>query len=312
MGNCVQTDADEQSLLAAVSRGDRNAFWKLWQNHSGRLFQICMREMRGNKADAEDALAQAMLKAIAKLPAHAGKIIDPGAWLIRFTRNLCRDIHREDLRGIEAKAHLRTLSERPYDCESTDSGAVAASELDSDPFSLITRLPPRLREVFVLRVIQQMPYGDIAAQLRISCVTARKRVQQARAELRSLRGQEPRLARNTRSATPVQHTPPYGNWPSMGVSRTVRVQSRAGFESEIEIVLAQRPCRESQKIATLRAYVARHPAGWKMRLKLAELLYATGQWAEAADCYRQVLAKRPWLTDVAAKLERIVSVIGGD
>lgn len=75
----------EQNLLAALAHGDVNAFWPLWEAHSSRLYAICLREMNKNYADAEDALTQAMLKALQKLPVFAAKISYPGAWLTRLT-----------------------------------------------------------------------------------------------------------------------------------------------------------------------------------------------------------------------------------
>ena len=175
---------DDLTLVQAVSRGDCNAFWSLWQKHSSRLFAICLCDMRGNRADAEDALEQAMMKAYATLPRFAGRILSPAAWLTRLTRNLCRDIHRERLRNRRAMLQWKELIDayaRP------DDDPAPVQELEIHPDSLARLLPPRLREAFILRVIHGMPYRAIASLLNVTCVTARKRVQQARAILRTAR-----------------------------------------------------------------------------------------------------------------------------
>jgi len=292
----------ERRLLTALSRGDSDAFWTLWQIHAGSLFSVCLREMNGNRADAEDALASAMMKAFAKLPLFAGTILSTQAWLTRLACNLCRDIHRTRARILRASARLETLIE---------AGPPEAHDVDTVESPIAPRidlLPDRLREVFVLRAQHQMAYKDIAARLRLSCATARKRMQQARAALRALQNRD--AAEEVRTPRPHKSRPPAAA-ASAVISRTVRVRLLSGSESDVEILLDRRPCRERQKIATLRAYVGRHPSGWKMRLKLADLLYATGAWTEAMDHYGQVLRKRPWLAAVSARLERIADVIAG-
>lgn len=277
----------ELSLLAALAHGDSNAFWPLWQRYSTRLFAICLREMRGNKADAEDALGQAMMKALAKLPPVAHEILCPAAWLIRMTRNLCRDVHRQRARSMRAEEHLKTVLGSPVspaDCHEWLDGTDPC-QLDADPASLIASLPPRLQEVFALRTIHRMAYNDIAIKLQLTCVNARKRVQQARQALQQCRNH------------------------GIDVSPTQDRRSRSGLGSGTAHSVDGKRVRAGQKIVTLRAYVRRHPTGWKKRLKLGDLLYETGAWIEAADCYRHVLSKRPSFTSVALKLDSILPFI---
>jgi RNA polymerase sigma factor (sigma-70 family) len=168
------------SLLDALARGEPDAFWPLWQRHAPRLFAVCLAEMNGNRAEAEDALGFAMMKALAKLPPAACEILSPSAWLVRMTRNLCKDIHRQRARVLRAEAELNTLNSHSEPETETDS----LWDLDADPATLIASLPPRLREVLTLRAIQRMAYNDIAAKLKLTCANARKRVQQARKALR--------------------------------------------------------------------------------------------------------------------------------
>lgn len=271
---------DDRSLLAAIHHGDSTAFWVLWQRHSESLSRLCLRQMHGNRADAEDALHQAMLKAFAKLPRFAAEILVPEAWLSRLTRNQCLDIHREraraarllgDLKHTDTRAEFRSVGER-------EGMATALRYIDA--------LPERLRKPFVLHVIQRLPYETIAARLEQTAAGIRKRVQHARAALREMRDSSfrPPLARRQTAAAPP---PP--------VARTS---------------IGRLPGRARQKITTLRTYIHRHPGGWKMRLRLAELLYAAGSWAEAAESYRCVLRKRPALAlRIGPRLDAIAHVL---
>jgi RNA polymerase sigma factor (sigma-70 family) len=267
----------EASLLARLTRGDPDAFWALWQKHARRLFAVCLREMSGNHADAEDALGQTMLKAFEQLPRFAGEVRCAEAWLIRLTRNLCRDIDRQHSRGDQAAKEFQRLAVS-FCTESSDT-------VDTDPESLIRALPPRLREVVVLRLIQRMAYKDIAVRLQLTADAARKRVQQARETMQHW----------------IRDEGPHCTAPITPHRRSHSQTEARPFDC--------RPTRAHQKIATLRAYVKEHPTGWKKYLTLGDLLNVIGNLAEAAECYRHVVEKRPWLTDVSEKLETVLQTL---
>ena len=282
----------DRSLLDAVIAGDPDAAWELWQRHVEALYAICFAEMKRNRADAEDALARSMLKAIVQLPRFAAHIVSVPAWLRRLTRNVCRDIQRE-------QARLRIAEGAFPDWTFAEEGDAQHESEPCEPVALVEQLPDRLREVFALRMLQQMSYSDIAARLQLTPAAARKRVQQARRLVKAWRHGD---VSTNRERVCAERTAPVA---SPLIPYTVRVRSASGTEREVEILVSRRPARERQKIATLREYIRRHPRGWKKRLALADLLYETGAWSEAVDSYRAVLHKRPWLTAVARRIEEI-------
>ena len=314
------TDA-EQNLLAALAHGDQNAFWPLWEVHSSRLYAICLREMNRNYADAEDALTQAMLKALQKLPVFAAKINHPGAWLNRLTYNVCKDIHRSRRRRRvvafafgSANEFLHVPAQHEFTREHHSSVA-----LEEDPESMIDYLPARLRDVFAMRFIQELSYKEISIRLALTQVTVRKRIQHARAALRALRDKtnldDPVSRANKLASIPkaaVVKTTALASQPAFEIPahsflpRTVCVRLSSGVIGRFQIFLDRKPSRQQQKIRTLRKYVAQHGNGWKKRLALADLLYQTGGWAEAVEGYRHVLQKRPWLTAISVRLGGIL------
>lgn len=282
------TQLEESTLLGALRAGDDSAVWELWQRHTGELYPLCFTLMNRHRADAEDALAQAMLRAIRQLPRFAANIVSVRAWLRRLTRNVCMDIQRDRARLRAAEAAFPAWQ----GSDSKDEGETC------EPAALMERLPEHLREVFRLRILQQMRYRDIAAQLQLTQAAARKRVQLARRLVHAWRnGDRAAHGRHEPAAqSPVDS--PY-------IPHQVRVRSRSGAERDVEILVSRRPGRAQQKIVTLRAYIDRHPRGWKKRLALADLLYETGVWSEAMEGYRIVLHKRPWLTAVAQRIVEI-------
>ena len=149
-------------------------FAELWRSHSARLLSICLREMNGHRADAEDALSETMLRAMTKMPRNLQSV---EAWLVRVTVNVCRDTRRMRSRH-SAALHLLSVPRTQPD---------SFPLLERDITSLLAQLPPQLREVLVLRAAQGAGYIEIAARLGVSLANARKRVQRAHEALRALR-----------------------------------------------------------------------------------------------------------------------------
>jgi RNA polymerase sigma factor (sigma-70 family) len=283
-------DEADRALLVRLVEGDPGAFWLLWQQHARELFAVCLRELGGNRADAEDAFGQAMLKARGRLMVCGCAIVKPAAWLKRTTSNECKDILRRRARIARHEVPLLDAGAGPFD----DAVAALASTR-----TLIESLPSSAREVVEARFIEELTYEEIARRLEISVAVARKRVQRARSAMRTAGrdgGAAIRLQRPA-SAAPRQKPEAY--------RYIVDAQLPSGAHAEVALLLAEKPRRVSQKITTLQSYLERHPGGWKMRLKLADLLYASGAWAQAVDQYREVLRKRPGL---AAALRRLAAI----
>ena len=294
--------------------------------HSESLYAICLREMNRNPADAEDAQAEAMMRAMNKMPSFAAKLSDPKAWLARLTINVCMDIHRRRTRSNDLALRCQrmgedNLSSATYGVAGASKEAVLHSEKELSPEFIFTALPKGLREVCVLRFIHQLSHKEIAKRLALTDANARKRVQKARSLLRALQNRGVFDHETERPIVQCPNADIVADRPKRsaerefaipaltGFSRTVSVHLLSGEERYFEILFDKKPSREGQKIKTLRKYVERHPGGWKRRLELADLLYGTGLWNEAAEGYRHVLSKHPWLTAVSVRLGEIVSLI---
>jgi RNA polymerase sigma-70 factor (ECF subfamily) len=186
--NDTAGEQEVRELLDSIALGNTLAFWSLWGIYKGRLYQVCLWQMNGVREDAEDALSRSMLRALEKLPHANGRIENIGAWLSRLTVNLCVDIHREHKREARRLESIDDVVPAPGDA------LLAAADSPEDDFlnreavgyvfGVVNDLPPRLREPFTLRFLQEMDYGDIAEQLILTSDNVRKRIQQARDILR--------------------------------------------------------------------------------------------------------------------------------
>jgi len=165
-------------------------FWQVWCDHQDRLYRCCLRLMNSNQTDAEDALSEAMLKALKMVRKFAGKIANLPAWLMTLTRNLCLDIIRKRSRGAVGVDDIEWVG------DSGEMGVASAVELpeqilEKDERSVVIRraiasLPERMRETFVLHFYQELSYQEIVERQGISIDCVYKRISQARKKLKGM------------------------------------------------------------------------------------------------------------------------------
>lgn len=168
-------------------------FWQEWQEYQDHLYRCCFKWMDGNYTDAEEALSRAAIKAWDKVKDGKYIVTNFKAWFTRLTHNLCVDIHRENNRGIRRVESIEAMAESEGDkLASHDENPIQAAsrlELDFLVKNAIEKLPPRLREVFILYFYEDQSYREIAEDLGISYANVCKRISQARAILKEeLRG----------------------------------------------------------------------------------------------------------------------------
>lgn len=78
--------ANENQLVLRSKNGDQTAFEKLYREHVGRIYALCLR-MCGQKELAEDLTQEAFVRAWQKLGSFRGDSAF-GSWLYRLTSNV--------------------------------------------------------------------------------------------------------------------------------------------------------------------------------------------------------------------------------
>jgi RNA polymerase sigma-70 factor (ECF subfamily) len=192
----------EQLLLATLGRGDRDAFWPLWQEHQEWIYGVCLRQMSGAHTDAADAASRTMLVAWEKLPRSACVIVNLQAWLTRLACNVCFDMHRERRRRTRVVEAFGTIDHQPgtRDVASPERDAISAEECRAILVA-IAALPPALRDVAELRFLHEQSYETISTRLSLQPANARKRLQQAREMLGGMLGQTIKVRCTRRNGT---------------------------------------------------------------------------------------------------------------
>jgi RNA polymerase sigma factor (sigma-70 family) len=155
--------------------------FRLYHPHLGRL---CLRWTRGHRADAEDLLAEAHLRAVRASGQSSSAPENPIAWLSAIIANLARDRLRARLRDAGPQDADSTALELVCDPHCASDTLCATRQLLSNTLAHVQSLGPAQRGALLARCNGE-EYEVIAARLGISPGHARKLVQTARTELRA-------------------------------------------------------------------------------------------------------------------------------
>lgn len=176
------SDSSDAGLVAAIARGDPEAFSGLYRRYLPLILRWALRET-GNREIAADLSAEvfaACLTASRRYRADQGSV---AAWLLGIARNKLRESRR---RGrIEQSARER-LGVEPATVTDADLDRVEElASLDEQVVGLLAALPEDQREALQRRVVLEHSYAAIAADLRCSELVVRQRVSRGLRSLRS-------------------------------------------------------------------------------------------------------------------------------
>lgn len=167
---------DERALLAASRRGDLPAYDQLVGAYQTRIYQLTYR-VTGNPEDAWDAAQEAFVRAFRSLKAFRGDAAF-STWLHRIAVNAALDIVRRRPPAADPLDAVASMT-----VESVDH-AVEQREIQRRIQAAISRLPYDQRVAVVLRDVQGLSYGEIAAVVQVPVGTVRSRLSRAREALR--------------------------------------------------------------------------------------------------------------------------------
>ncbi len=223
-GATAISELSDQCLVELARQGDQGAFGELARRHYQKCMSVAFFCLR-NRGDAEDEVQNALSKAYAHLDQYQGDA-EFSTWLARIVTNQCLMLLRVrrrtrfvylDETGDGQDGPPMELPSRGPDPE----GELAFQQMGQVLKTEIRRIPPILRNVMLLRDIQELPMADVAQRLGITIPAAKSRLLRARTELRS------RLARHSEQRS------------SLGqVSRCAAPLSRVGHHGGARPLLA--------------------------------------------------------------------------
>jgi RNA polymerase sigma factor (sigma-70 family) len=178
---------DESVLIAQAQNGDIHAFNDLVLAYQDRIYTAAYRIM-GEEPSAADATQEAFIAAYRKLSTYRGGSFK--SWLLRIVTNACYDeLRRRKRRPADSLEDL-TPDESPdpppqlVSSEENPEDHTQRMELSQGIEQCIRRLAESHRVLVVLRDIEGLDYGEIAASTGLELGTVKSRLSRARARLR--------------------------------------------------------------------------------------------------------------------------------
>ena len=177
----------DEELVILAQESDNQAFEELVERQYSSCCKLAISILR-DRSDAEDEVQNACWKAFEHINQFQ-RDAKFSTWLTRIVVNQClmrlRQLRRGKLVYIEDSAGDDT---RAFELPSTNNspeeelGKLQVGEVLRRE---IQRIPPLLRNVFLLRDVEELPMQDVANTLGISVAAAKSRLLRARTELRT-------------------------------------------------------------------------------------------------------------------------------
>ena len=180
----------EEQLIRRAQQGDNSAFEQLLLLHQKKVYNLCLR-MSANPDDALDLSQEAFIKAWRSIGQYQFEA-SFSTWLFRLTSNVCIDFLRRKKRRQETSLtesyddsdegeefSLPDTAPLPEEQAITNETKIALAQA-------MERLGPEHREILQLRVVENLPYEQIAEILDIRVGTVKSRLARARLSLRKI------------------------------------------------------------------------------------------------------------------------------
>ena len=168
----------DERLVRRATKGDRRAFAAIYRRYHQDLYRYCT-AILGNSQDAQDALQNAMVKALRALPGEKRRIqLKP--WLYRIAHN----------EAIELLRRRRPSEEIDPETAAAGSGLTEIAEQRERLRGLladIAELPARQRGALVMRELAGLSFAQIGLAFETSAAAARQIVYEARLNLRQMK-----------------------------------------------------------------------------------------------------------------------------
>jgi RNA polymerase sigma-70 factor (ECF subfamily) len=174
---------DERQLVAALRRGDREAFDAIYDRYRPRVFAFLAR-LSGDRILSEDLLQETFVR-LARKASTLDDATRLRPWLFTVARNLYVDHRRRALLDFDRLRDLALWPSRPRRVEETPFDLTQASETEKKLETALLALPTKYREALLLVAVEGLEPSDAAEVLGVRPDALRQRLSRARSALRA-------------------------------------------------------------------------------------------------------------------------------
>lgn len=197
-------DVSDETLMLRYQRGEMGAFATLVARHEGPLFHFVARHVRSAVA-AEDVVRETFVRVIENAGTfkHEARF---STWIYAIARDLSVDRLRGASPRPRDEAKSGAAPDAPTDVEidlepasdAPSAEGAAAGSLSARIAAAVDALPEEQREVFLLRQLAGLPFGEIASVTDAPPDTVKSRMRYALERLDESLGEHARSARAPR------------------------------------------------------------------------------------------------------------------
>jgi RNA polymerase sigma-70 factor (ECF subfamily) len=164
-------------VIRNVLKGDTSAFSEVMKCYEKSIYTYLYR-LCGNREDAADLTQDTFIKAYNNL--HRFNInMDFKPWIYRIA-------HNNYINHVKSKKDYALLDDEELPDTITPEDIVIGNDSIKAIDSILKSIPYMYRAVFILRIIDELPFKDIGSILKISESSARMRYLRVRKKLGSL------------------------------------------------------------------------------------------------------------------------------
>lgn len=172
--------AQDELLLASFIEGDETMFAELARRYEQPLYAYICR-FTGSPSDAPDLFQETFIHVFRNASGFRGASSFK-TWLWAITTNLCRTHRRKSLKHTSAPLKSDPIDPRA----SGEEDCVERKEVGGRIADAVAKLPAEQKEVFLLRVYDDMSYREVADVLNRPLGTVKSQMRLALIKLRGL------------------------------------------------------------------------------------------------------------------------------
>jgi len=180
---------EDGTLVRRALKGDRKAFEMIILKYQQPLLNYLGR-LTGEREQAQDFTQEVFLKVHASLSSFQPRF-KFSTWLFKIASNFMIDFWRKKKIAAVSLDRTRDDEENPSSLQVPDAGPPVAKKYELAQIrkrieDALNRVPEELRELFVLRHINEFSYEEIAEIKNLPVGTVKNRVFQTKEMLRGL------------------------------------------------------------------------------------------------------------------------------